>query len=551
MNKTAFFLNIILCTLLLSACGGGDNLSQVDSGNQEGVLHLGNGTEPQGIDPHIVTGVPEHHIVSSLFEGLVSKDPYTLEPVPGVAESWEISEDGRTYTFNLRRDAVWSNGDPVTAGDFLWSWERVLSPALGGQYNYMLYPVLNAEAFANGEITDFRQVGAKALDDYTFEVTLANPTPYLLQLLDHYSTYPVHPETVLAHGSMSDRITRWTRVENIVTNGAFELTEWAINSHIRVEKSDTYWDAENVRLNAIMFYPTENLVTEERMFRDEQIHMTNDIPLDKVPVYLENQPELIEIAPYIGSYFYGINITREPLDDVRVRRALSLSIDRELLNDTVLEGIMAPAYTLTPPGTKEYHPPVIFDYNPEEARRLLAEAGYPNGEGFPSFEILYNTQENHRRIAVAIQQMWRQELNINVDILNQEWRVYLDSQLNMNYDVVRRGWIGDYVDPNTFLDMFITDGGNNKTGFSNPRYDEIIQADAPRTLDQEDRYALYTEAEQILIEEMPIIPIYIYQSKHLKHPSVQGLPANIMDYYNWKYVYLEPLESFEISEAID
>jgi len=551
MNKTPFHLITISLVILLSACGGGDNLSQVDAGNQEGVLHLGNGTEPQGLDPHIVTGVPEHHIINALFEGLVSKDPNTLEPIPGVAESWEISEDGRIYTFNLREDAVWSNGESVTAGDFLWSWERVLSPELGGQYNYMLYPVLNAEAFANGEITDFSLVGAKALDDRTFEVTLQNPTPYLLQLLDHYSTFPVHPETVLAHGGMSDRISRWTRVENIVTNGPFTLAEWEINSHIRVEKSDIYWDAGNVRLNAIMYYPTENLVTEERMFRDEQIHMSNDIPIDKVPVYLENQPELIDIAPYIGSYFYGINITREPLDDVLVRKALSLAIDRELLIETVLEGVMAPAYTLTPPGTKGYHPPIIFDYDPEEARSLLAEAGYPDGEGFPSFEILYNTQENHRRIAVAIQQMWRQELNINVQLTNQEWRVYLDSQLNMNYDIVRRGWIGDYVDPNTFLDMFITEGGNNKTGFSNTRYDEIIQREAPRMLDQNERYALYSEAERILIEEMPIIPIYIYQSKHLKHPSVKGLPANIMDYYNWKYVYLEPVESFEISDAIE
>ena len=459
---------------LLTACGGGDNLSRVDSGNQEGVLHFGNGTEPQGLDPHIVTGVPEHHIINALFEGLVSKDPYTLEPIPGVAESWEISEDGRTYTFNLRRDALWSNGDPVTAEHFRWSWQRVLSPELGSQYNYMLYPVLNAEAYANGELTDFSQVGAKALDAHTFQVELENPTPYLLQLLDHYSTFAVHPETVLAHGSMTDRITQWTRVENMVSNGPFKLSEWAINSQIRVEKSETYWDREAVQLNAIVYYPTENTVTEERMFRDEEIHFTNVIPMDKISTYRNIAPDLLQIAPYLGTYYYLINTDKEPFNDLRVRKALAMSVDRDLLTETVMRGTVTPAYALTPPGTLGYQPPQTFSYDPEEAKRLLAEAGYPNGEGFPSFEILYNTLDEHRRIAVAIQEMWRQNLGINVELLNQEWRVYLDSQDNMNYDVSRRGWIGDYVDPNSFLDMMITGGGNNKTGFSDPRYDDLV-----------------------------------------------------------------------------
>lgn len=530
---------ILLFSLLISACGGGSSLSRVDQGTIDGVLHFGNGTEPQTIDPHIATGVPEHHVITALFEGLVTKNPYSLEPEPGVAESWNISDDGKTYTFHIRPNAMWSNGDSVTAEDFRWSWERILTPELASEYSYMLYPVANAEDFNKGRISDFNQVGVKVLDQLTLEVQLRAPTPYFLQLMDHYSTFPVHRATIEAFGSYTDQLSQWSREGNIVSNGPFQLAEWRINSNIRVEKSMSYWDADSVKLNSIIFYPTDNLITEERMFRDGLIHRTEDVPLDKVPVYLEEDPDTIVIAPYLSSYYYMVNTTKPPLDDVRVRRALSMSVDRVLLNETVLENIMAPAYFLTPPGTVGYEPPVTFGYDPEQARALLAEAGYPDGEGFPYFEILYNTQENHRRIAVAIQEMWREALNIDVGIVNQEWQVYLESVGNINYDVARRGWVGDYVDPNTYLDMFITGGGNNNTGFSNARYDEIMLNEAPLKLNNEERFMLYTEAETILMENMPIIPIYIYQTKNLKNPDMKGAPSNIMDHYNWKYVYLE------------
>jgi|MEHZ01.5.fsa_nt_MEHZ011357062.1_18 oligopeptide transport system substrate-binding protein len=539
---TRIFLSILCTTFLIACTGGGSDESRVEQGTREGVLHFGNGTEIQGLDPHIVTGVPEHHVIQTLFEGLVLKNPYTLEIEPGIAERWDISDDGRIYRFYLRSNAVWSNGDPITAEDFRWSWQRALMPALGNLYNYMLFPVVNAESFATGEIDDFSQVGVRVIDQYTLEVELNEPTPYILQLFDHYSTFPVHRATIEAFGSASDRLSQWARVDNIVTSGAFELVEWGLNSHIRVEKRASYWDAEKVQLNAIVFYPTENLTTEERMFRDGQLHRTEDISLDKIPVYLRDDPELIEIAPYIGTYYYMVNTTRAPFDDVRVRKALAMTVDRELLVETVLQGIVAPAYAVVPPGTLGYNPPKTFDFDPVAARELLAEAGYPNGEGFPAFEILYNTQESHRKIAVAIQQMWNQHLGVGVSIVNQEWKVYLASQENLDYQVSRRGWIGDYVDPNTFLDMFITDGGNNKTGFSDPLYDQIVLRDAPAAQDRDARYELFYQAENILLEQMPIIPIYTYQSKHLKHPSIKGMPPNIMDYYNYKYVYLEAEE---------
>ena len=523
---------------LLAACGGGE--TNVERGNREGILHYANGSEPQGLDPHVVTGVPENKLIRALFEGLAVKNPYTLEPEPGVAESWDISEDGKTVTFHINPAARWSNGDPVTAGDYVWSWERALNPAMGNLYAYMLFPIVNAEAFAKGELKDFEQVGVKAPDDHTLVVSLNAPTPYFIQLMDHYSTFAVHPPTIEKHGKKTDRFTKWTRAENMVNNGPFNLVEWKLNRRITMEKSDTYWDRDKVRLNGVVFYPTENIVSEERMFRVGQLHYTQTIPLDKIPVYqaMEDTPYIQ--APYLGTYFYLINTKRPPVDDVRVRKALSMAIDRDKLNDTVLQGSNVPAYSITPPDTLGYYPPKLFDYDPQLAQQLLADAGYPGGEGWPGLELIYNTSESHRKIAVALQQMWKDVLNIEITISNQEWKVYLDSVTQMEFDIARRGWIGDYVDANNFLDLYLTDGGNNNTGFSDPRYDEMILKLAPNAKSREERYKIFYEAETMLMEQMPIIPVYTYTSKHLIHPSVRGLPSNLMDSLNLKYVWLDP-----------
>jgi oligopeptide transport system substrate-binding protein len=275
------------------------------------------------------------------------------------------------------------------------------------------------------------------------------------------------------------------------------------------------------------------------MFRVGQLHYTQVLPLDKIPVYraMENSPYVN--APYLGTYFYLLNINKPPLDDVRVRQALSLAVDRELLNNTVLHGSNVPAYSITPPGTLGYQPPTVFGHDVERARQLLAEAGYPDGEGWPGLELTYNTSESHLKIAVALQQMWQDALNVHVSLGNQEWKVYLDSVDQMNFQIARRGWIGDYVDPNNFLDLFLCGGGNNNTGFCDPRYDELIQRQAPRAKSREERYAIFSEAEARLMEQMPIIPIYTYTSNHLIHPSVQGMPSNLMDYVNFKYVSLK------------
>jgi len=543
---TSPLLRLISITLLacLAACTGGE--SKVEQGNREGVLHYGNGSEPQGLDPHVVTGVPENKIIRSLFEGLAVKNPYTLEPEPGVAESWDISEDGKTITFHLNPKARWSNGDTVTASDYVWSWHRALNPNMGNQYSYMLYPLVNAEAYATGKLEDPNEVGVKAVDDHTLVVSLNAPTPYFIQLMDHYSTFAVHPETVTKHGGATDRFTPWTRVENMVSNGPFVLTEWKLNRYIRIEKNPLYWNADNVKLNAVIFYPTENLTSEERMFRAGQLHHTNEVPLDKLPVYKAMPKSPLVQAPYLGTYYYLLNTDRPPLDDVRVRKALSMAVDRDTLVSTVLQGAYVSAYSITPPDTLGYYPPKTFSYDPDKARALLADAGYPNGENWPGLELTYNTSENHRKVAVAIQQMWKDVLNIEVTLANQEWKVYLDSVNQMNFQIARRGWIGDYVDPNNFLDLFITGGGNNNTGYSNPEYDDIILRRAPSAPTRDERYSLFREAEAMLMESMPIIPIYTYTSKHLTHPSVKGMPSNLMDSLNIRYVWLDPSETLEL-----
>ena len=536
-SKSVLLLAIIGITVTLSSCG--DYQSNVESGNLNGTLHWGNGTEPQSLDPHIATGVPEHHIISALMEGLIHKDGKTLEPRPGVAESWDISADGRVYTFYLRKNARWSNGDTHNAHDYVWSWWRALQPALGNLYAYMYFPIHNAKAYYEGEIKDFDQVGVKALDNFTLQVTLTNPIPYFLQLLDHYSTYPVHRATVEKFGTADQRGTRWTYEGNIVGNGAFQLKEWKINRRITVERNPYYWNTDNVRLNQVVFYPTENVTTEERMFRAGQLHYSG-IPSDKIAVYKTTANPSLRIQPYLGIYFYRLNVDQPHLKDKRVRRALGMTINREQLVSQITKGGQIPAYAITPPGTMGYYPESDLKFDPEQAKKLLADAGYPNGKGFPTTEIIYNTSEGHRKIAVALQQMWKKHLNIDITLLNQEWKVYLDTVSNRHYEIARAGWIGDYVDPNNFLDMFLCNGGNNRTNWCNPEYDQLILNDAPTAKTHQQRLEVFKKAERLLLQEMPVIPIYVYTSNNLVHPSVKNFGRNILNQANYREMYLEP-----------
>lgn len=528
---------LLLAALIFAGCERRE--TRVEQGNREQVLHLGNGSEPQDLDPQIVTGVTEHHLIMSLIEGLVIEDPVDLHPIPGVAERWEISPDGLVYTFFLRKNAKWSNGEAVTARDFWESYKRILTPSLASQYAYMHHVVKNAQAYNEGKLTDFTQVGYRVVDDFTFQITLESATPYLLSLMNHTSWWPVHVPTIARHGPVYQRGNRWTRVGNFVGNGPFQLDKWRYNYSVEVKKSPTYWDAANVRLSRIHFHAIESQETEERAFRAGLLHVTQPPPASKIDTYKERWPDRLKISPYLAVYFYRINVTKPPLNDVRVRRALTMAVDRESLVQNVTRGGQFPANNMTPPGTAGYHARARIPTDIAQAQRLLAEAGFPGGKGLPPIELLYNTSENHRVIAEAIQQMWKKNLGVDARLVNQEWKVYLDSQKTLNYQVCRAGWTGDYPDPNTFLDMWLTDGGQNETGWSSKEYDRLIK-EAGRTIDQAKRYELFQRAEEILMAEVPIIPLYFYTRVALMHPALQGWHPTILDNHPYKFVYLDP-----------
>ncbi len=535
----AVLLSGLVAPLLMAGCTGPE--SAVVKAGRDGVLLVGNGAEPQGLDPHLVTGVPEHRILTTLFEGLADVDPATLEPIPAVAESWKVSDDGRVYTFALRDTAKWSNGDPVTAHDFAYAWKRILTPALGCEYAYILHCIVNARAYNEGTLDDFGQVGVRVADDRTLEVTLTNPTPYFLAMQIHNAWFPVHRATIEQHGRMDERGTKWTRPGNFVGNGAFALDEWRPDSVLTVRKNPEYWNVGAVALNAVKFFPIKDLLSEERSFRSGGLHLTENVLTSKIEAYERDHPDEVHIDPYYGAYYYRLNVKRPPFDDVLVRRALAMAIDRETLVARVVKKGREPAGNLTPPGAK-YSFAGGIGYNVEEAQRLLAEAGYPGGEGFPKTELLYNTSEDHKLIAEAIQQMWKNNLGIEVGLLNQDWKVYLSSMTRLDYQIARSGWIADFVDPINFLECFTTGNGNNRTGWSSEAYDALIEQ-AGVTLDPGERLQVLEQAERILVDEVPLIPIYFYTRAYLKSPDVKGLDTNLIGYISFKRLRVEPADN--------
>lgn len=536
--KNSLYL-ILACAAVLSGCTQRE--TPVESGNREQILHFGNGGEPQDLDPQTTTGNPESQVQDALFEGLTAWGLETEDPVPGAAERWDISPDGTVYTFHLRPDAKWSNGDPLTAQDFVFSIQRILSRVFSAPYAYMHYSIKNAEAFNKGEITDFEEVGAKALDDHTLQITLKAPTPYFLRLVRYRSWYPVHPATILKFGKIDARNTKWTRAGNLVGNGPFTLESWEPNRKVIVTKNQNYWDKDTVRLNQIHYYPIEDVTAEEYAFRTGQLHVTRETPMERIKYYQDNEPGIIHLNPLMGTYFYELNTQRPPLNDVRVRRALALALDREMIVKHVCKAGEPAAESLTPPHTAGYTARAKIPYDPEQARTLLAEAGYPDGKGFPKLQIIYNTHKGHMQIAEVIQQIWKKNLNIDIGLLNMEWKTYLTEKKEHRFDIARASWIADYDDPSTFLEMYLTGGGNNDAAWSNARYDELIRQAAVE-MDQTQRYELFQQAEEILMNEVPIIPIYTYRNKSLVRPSVKNWQSNPLDRHAYKYVYLSTHE---------
>lgn len=532
----SYLLGLFVSVLAVTGCSKPE--SRVEQGNREQILHLGNLSEPTDLDPHVVTSMQNYYVISTLFEGLTGYNPQDATPEPALAERWDISVDGTTYTFHLRPQAKWSNGDPVTAHDFVRTYRRILSPGVASEYSYLHHLVKNAEAFARGELKDFSQVGYEAVDEHTLRITLKAATPYFLGMLSHHAWYPLHLPTIEKFGGADRRGTDWTRPGNFVGNGPFKLKDWKVNQVVTVEKSDTYWDRETVRLRAINFYPIESADTEERAFRSGQLHVTSTIPTGKVDSYRESNSELFQSRPFFGTFFLRFNTRVKPLDDARVRRALALTIDRPGIVKTILRSGQLPAYSLVPPNLPGYQGRPGFTNDVERARKLLAEAGFPNGEGFPRLEFLFNTTEANKQLAEAIQQMWKRDLNLEISLMNQEAKVYQASMVAGDYQIARYAWIGDYLDPSSFLDMMTSTSGNNQTYWSHPEYDRLIAASS-HEMDAARRVSLLQEAEALLMAEMPVAPVYFYTRNYLRQPNVKGWNANLLDIHPYKYVWLE------------
>jgi oligopeptide transport system substrate-binding protein len=529
-------------TLLLNGCRPRE--TAVEAATASRTLLLGNLSEPNDLDPQIADSQQTFNIIMALMEGLAQYHPETCEAVPATAERWEISTDQLTWTFHLRRDARWSNGDPVTAKDFAWAYRRMLNPALGAEYASMLFVLRHAEDYYNGKVKDFSQVGVEARDDHTLVLTLAQPVAYLDKLVCHAAWHPLHPPTVTRFGGETTRGSAWTKPGNYVGNGPFLLDEWIPNKLIRVRRSPTYWDHATVWLNDVVFYPIDSTDAEERMFRAGQLHVTSSIPIEKIAVY-KNDPALAPLLRQetnLATYVYRFNTTRPPFNDVRVRQALTFAIDRQRIVERVAKGGQTPAQSLTPPNTAGFTAQSRVPHDPERARQLLAEAGFPGGRGFPAFEILFNTNEGHRQIAEAIQQMWRTELGVDARLFNQEAKVYSDTMRRLDYAVARFAWVGDYLDPSTFIDIMTGDSGNNQTGWKNAEYDRLVEA-ARSESSTAKRYAMFQRCEAILAEELPVAPIYYYVRNNLRRPGIKGWYGNLLDLHPLKGV------SFETSPA--
>jgi oligopeptide transport system substrate-binding protein len=555
MKKSKSLLLLLTLVLavgtLLAACGsnngnsgaanngaanGGNTAS--DNGNTGGeklaadqTLRINLSAEPPTFDPAQAQDSQANTVLKLMYEGLTRMDE-SGQVIPAAAENWDI--DGTKYTFHLRKDAKWSNGDPVTANDFVFAWERVLSPNTdpAAPYAYQLYYLKNAQEYNEGTITDFSQVGVKAVDDYTLEVELVAPTPYFLGLTSFYTFYPVHQ-------SVKDDAKWAVDPSKMIVNGAFTLTNWVKGQTIEVTKNESYWDKANIKLNKITMSLVNSSATELASYQNNELDRAGapngEIPTDQIPILKDQLKDELEIKGIASTYYYEFNVTAKPFDNVNIRKAFAMAIDRQAIVDNVTLGGQVPAFGFVPPGIKglndEYrneHKDDYFTENVEEAKKLLEqgmkEEGYTK---LPEITLTYNSSEGHKKIALAVADMWKKNLGVDVKTENQEWAVFIENRQNLNYQVARAGWSADYNDPMTFMDMWVTGGGNNDTGFSNEEYDKLIK-EAKNSEDMALRDANFAKAEEILIKDNQVLmPIYYYTNVSATKPWLKGV---VLDY---------------------
>jgi oligopeptide transport system substrate-binding protein len=512
---------VALTCVALGEAGCAKRETPVEAGIRTHTLLIGNQNEPATLDPQIADAYTDGIIFTTLFEGLTVLDEKTSQGLPGAAERWDISPDGKVYTFHLRAGLQWSNGDPLSAHDFAYSFQRILTPKLGSGYSYLLWPIKNAEAFNSGKVTDFSQVGVEVPDDLTLRLTLEHPTPYLPSLAAHATWLPVPQKVIEKFGRSDDRGNPWTRPGNLVGNGPFTLAEWTPNARLAVAKNPRYWDAAHTKLERIVFFPIEKAETEDLNFRAGQLHLTFDVPKARIPTYQAQHPSPLRIDPFLNLTYLNFNVTKPPFTDPRVRRALALAIDRESISKNVLNGAYPPAFSITPPNCGGYTSRTRVPTDFGEARRLLAEAGFPGGKGFPVIPVQILNDEAQPRMMEAIQAMWQKELGIHVTIEPYEQKTWLQNQQSMAHTLGILGWTGDIADPVTFLDLYRTGGGQNWTGWGNKDYDALLDQ-AAHTADPAARFEIFQRAEALILAAAPVAPLVNRARNYLIHPAVKN-----------------------------
>ncbi len=507
---------VFLLALMLFVASG-------DMESEEGVNFIvANGAEPESIDPHVISGTVEHRIFLALFEALLRPDAETGLGVPGLAESWTISDDQTVYTMKIRKEAKWSDGVDITAETVRDSWFRVLNPDTAASYAWFpgLFIKGAAQYTETGSAADKENVAIRALDADTFQFETVGPLPYAISALSHYSFAVVPLHVIEEHGN------DWILPENFVGNGPFVLDEWSPQEILKARKNETYWDAQNVFIDTIEFIPVEDNNTAFNMYENQEVDWSaNSFPTGKFDSIRGRED--VKVAPILGTYYYEFNHNRPPLNDPRVRKALALTINRDGITQEITGEGQVSAYSMVPP-MPGYTQIDYVKENEQIARDLLAEAGFSGGEGFPNFTILYNTSEAHKKIAEYIQQRWQEVLGITVTLENQEWKTYLTSREEHEFDIARGGWIGDYPDPNTFLDMFVAGNALNHGDYNSSEYDALIKQAA--TSSGEERFALLRKAEELLINtDSALTPIYHYVSQDLIDTTKwEGWHTNLM-----------------------
>ncbi len=528
---------ILAGALVVAGCSRRE--TQVDSGNRMQVLHIGNKDEPSDMDPHINTAVSTTTILHALFEGLVefADDGSTIQP--GVADRWDVSDDGLTLTFHLRADARWSNGEPLTAQDFRDSFMRVLDPQLGCEDATFAFSIVGAQAFAEGRSKDAASVGVRAPDTRTLVLVLEHPAPYLLKFLTSDPFYPLYMPSLDANGGRRQRGGPWTRPGVLVSNGPFTLSEWRPNAYVSVKKNAHFWDAARIRLNEVRFYPTDDENAEERAFRTGQLHVTYRLPKAKVSVYAAGPAGELHVLPILRTCYLTFNVTRAPFTDPRVRRAFSLAIDREKLVRAALGDLGTPAHSLVRPGTGGFTASPGFRFDAAEAARLLVQAGFPGGRGLPEVELTLNgTTGTTLEVAEVLQNMWLENLGVHAALRPLEFKVYLNTEREKQFQFLFEGY-SFIPDPHDMLQGIVTNDPQNDGSASDPAFDAAMAA-SDRTANARLRNAAFDEAEAANARGAYYVPVYYENRGILVAPSVRGWHDNAIPVLDWRTLYLEP-----------